>query len=246
MTKPKRFLAVADLHGDMQDEATVKAVLAFKKDFKPSIIVHLGDNWDLRNLRNGASEEEKHGTINNDWEAGFEFFRNLFSGDGEKHFLFGNHDDRIIQASQSNSGQLRDYANDKIKDIKSSCRKFGVRTYPYDAALGVCRIGKLKAIHGYHAGQTAARMHATVYGSCIFGHVHTIESAVIPRLEPTESRSIGCLCKRDMDYINAKTGKLRWANGFAYGFIFPSGLYQLYQTIKVNGSFHAATEIKTY
>ncbi len=246
MVKPKRFLAIADNHGDMQDDATVKAVLEFKKDFKPEIRVHLGDNWDLRNLRNGASEEEKYGTINDDWNAGFDFLRELFEGAGENHFLFGNHDDRIVQASRSNQGQLRDYANDKLRAIRQECRRLKVKTYPYDAALGVCRIGRLKAVHGYHAGETAARKHAAVYGNVIFGHCHTIESAAVPSLEPAESRSIGCLCKRDMNYINAKTGKLRWGQGWAYGFIFPDGSYQLYQTRKVGGSFHAAVEIKTY
>lgn len=209
MTKPKRFLAVADSHGDMQDDQTISALLEFKKDFKPDIRVHLGDVWDLRNLRSGASEEDKNKSLNDDWEMGFEFFSDFFDGAGENHLLFGNHDDRIFQASRSSSGQLRDYAEDKIKLIKKECRRFGVRTYPYDAALGVCRIGKLKAIHGYHAGQSAARSHANVYGNVIFGHTHTIESAAVPSLEPAESRAIGCLCKRDMDYINAKTGKLR-------------------------------------
>lgn len=246
MLKTKRFLAVADNHGDQADEETVRAVLEFKKDFKPDIRVHLGDNWDLRNLRNGASDEDKNGSLSDDWDQGFEFFREFFEGDGENHFLFGNHDDRIIRASESTSGQLRDYADDKIKAIRAECRRFKVRTYPYDAALGVCQIGKLKAIHGYHAGQSAARAHANVYGNVIFGHCHTIESAAVPSLDPAESRSIGCLCKRDMNYINAKTGKLRWGQGWAYGFVFPDGSYQLYQTRKIKGEFHAATGIKTY
>lgn len=246
MPRLKRFLAVADNHGDMQDDRTIESVLEFKKDFKPDVIAHLGDNWDLRNLRNGASEEEKFGTLENDWEVGFEFLEKLFQGNSENHLLFGNHDDRIFQASRSVKGQLRDYAEDKIDKIKRATRRLGIRTYPYDAALGVCRIGRLKAVHGYHTGTGAARSHANVYGNVIFGHCHTIESAAVPSLEPAESRSIGCLCKRDMIYINSKTGKLRWGQGWAYGFIFPDGSYQLYQTRKVNGSFHAAINIKTY
>jgi len=246
MGEPKRFLVVADNHGDMQDDKTVSAVLSFKKDFKPNILVHLGDNWDLRNLRSGAAEKEKVGSLEQDWESGFEFLDSFFSGDAEKHFLYGNHDDRIFQALTAVSGQTRDYAKEKVAEIKGACRRLKIRTYPYDSALGVCRIGKLKAIHGYHAGQTAARSHANVYGNVLFGHTHTIETAAVPSLEPAEARSIGCLCQRDMDYINAKTGKLRWGQGWAYGFLFSDGNYQIYQTRKVSGSFHAATQIKTY
>lgn len=246
MIRPKRFMAVADNHGDMQDDDTINAVLRFKNDFKPDIKVHIGDNWDLRNLRGGASDEEKNPSLEEDWKAGFKFLDDFFSGGGENHLLFGNHDARIFYAANSNSGHTRDYANEKIAEIKKECRRLKIKTYPYDAALGVCKIGKLTCIHGYHAGSTAARSHANVYGNCIFGHVHTNESAPVSSLEPAEARSIGCMCKRDMAYINAKTGKLKWSQGWAYGFLFPDGTYQLYTTRKIKGKFHAATGVKTY
>lgn len=244
--KPKRFMAVADNHGDMQDDESVKACLEFKKDFKPDIKVHLGDNWDFRNLRRAAGEDEKASSMEDDWDSGIGFFNKFFEGGGENHFLLGNHDDRMWQASRAHLGLVRDYGFMGIDRIKTNCRKLKVKMYPYDAALGVYRMGKLKMIHGYHAGTGAARNHANVYGNCIFGHVHTQESAPVASLEPAEARSIGCLCKRDMTYANAQTGKLKWANGWAYGFLFENGTYQLYTTRKINGSFHAATEIKTY
>jgi hypothetical protein len=112
--------------------------------------------------------------------------------------------------------------------------------------LGVLDLGKLSVIHGYHAGASACRMHANIYRNCIFGHVHTIESAPVPAREPAEALSIGCLCRKDMDYINKKTGKLRWAQGWAYGLLFPDGTYQLFQTRNINGQFYAASEVKTY
>jgi hypothetical protein len=117
---------------------------------------------------------------------------------------------------------------------------------PYDSDLGVLDLGKLSVLHGFHAGVGACRTHAAIYGNAIFGHVHTIETASVASREPAEARSIGCLCKRDMDYVNKKTGKLRWAQGWAYGLLFPDGTYQLFQTRNINGQFYAATEIKTF
>jgi hypothetical protein len=49
-----------------------------------------------------------------------------------------------------------------------------------------------------------------------------------------------------MDYVNKKTGKLKWAQGWAYGLLFADGTYQLFQTRNINNQFYAATEIKTY
>jgi hypothetical protein len=49
-----------------------------------------------------------------------------------------------------------------------------------------------------------------------------------------------------MDYINAKTGKLRWGQGWAYGLLFEDGTYHLNQARKVHGVFHAASSFNTY
>ena len=76
-------------------------------------------------------------------------------------------------------------------------------------------------------GHGACRMHAAIYRNSAFGHVHTIETAPVPAIEPAEARSIGCLCRRDMDYINAKTAKLRWGQGWAYGLLFEDGTYHI-------------------
>lgn len=205
-----------------------------------------GDLWDFRNLRKGASDDEKASSLVDDWEAGLDFSSAFFSGGKENHFLYGNHDARLHHFAASCVGVLRDYANDGIKRAEGHFKKVKARTLPYDSALGVLDLGKLRIIHGFHAGMSAARQHANIYGNCLFGHVHTIESAPVAALEPAEARSIGCMCIRDMDYANAKTGKLRWAQGFAFGLIFQDGSYHLEQARKIDGRFICATDFRTY
>ena len=239
-------MVVSDNHGDMVDGRSSEALFAFLKDWKPEIRIHAGDNWDFRNLRRGASDDEKAASLIDDWEAGSEFLTRLFDGGKSNHFLRGNHDERIWHFAGSATGLLRDYAADGIKRINRLMQASKAEMLPYDAALGVLDVGKLRVIHGYHAGIGACRMHAQVYRNCLFGHVHTIESAPVASLEPAEARSIGCLCKRDMDYCNAKTGKLRWAQGWAFGLLFPDGSYQLFQTRNIHGTFYAATDIRQY
>lgn len=244
--KAQRFIVASDSHGDMQDDRSVAALWEFMADWKPTIRVHAGDAWDFRNLRRGASDEEKAGSLADDWQAGTDFLSRYFDGGKQNHFLRGNHDERLWHFAGSATGLLRDYANDGIKRVEGLMRKCRANMLPYDAALGVLALGRLSVVHGYHAGAGAARMHAAIYRNVIFGHVHTIESAPVPSLEPAEARSIGCLCKRDMDYINGKTAKLRWGQGWAYGLLFEDGTYQLFQTRNIGGGFYAAGEIHTY
>lgn len=246
MKGARKFVVVSDNHGDMVDGRSHEAFFDFVKDWNPEIRIHAGDNWDFRNLRKGASDDEKAASLVDDWEQGTDFLKRLFAGGKENHFLRGNHDERIWHFAGSATGLLRDYAHDGIKRIDALMRQTKARMLPYDAALGVLDVGKLRVIHGYHAGIGACRQHAQIYRNCLFGHVHTIESAPVASLEPAEARSIGCLCRRDMDYCNAKTGKLRWAQGWAFGLLFADGSYQLFQTRNIHGNFYAATDIRQY
>lgn len=244
--KHRRFMVVGDPHGDQVDPVCYRAVKDFISDFRPEIRTHLGDNWDLRNLRKGASDDEKAESLADDFEAGTDFMRMFFDGGKDNVFLRGNHDERMWATAKSATGLVRDFANDGIKRIEGVVRASRARMLPYDSALGIYKIGHLSALHGYHAGAGAVRQHANVYGNCVIGHLHTIESAPVPSLVPAESRSVGCLCKRDMDYMNHRTGKLRWGQGWAYGLLFEDGTYHLNQARNIAGHFHAASDFKTY
>ena len=246
MKGDRRFVVVSDNHGDMVDETAQIALESFLSDFKPEVRVHAGDNWDFRNLRRGATDDERADSLVDDWEAGTEFLTKFFAGGKENWFLRGNHDERLWTFAHSATGLLRDYATDGIKRVEGLIRKSHAKMLPYDSALGVLDLGKLRVLHGYHTGVAACRSHANVYGNCLFGHVHSIESAAVASLQPAEARSIGCLCKRDMDYVAAKTGKLRWGHGWAAGILHGDGSYTLTQIRRINDTFTAPTAFKSY
>ena len=135
----------------MRDEHACASLLEFTKDFNPEIRVINGDLWDFRNLRKGASDDEKAASMIDDWEGGIDFASRFFKDGKENHFLRGNHDERIWDLSKSATGLKRDYANDGIKSINGYVKKWRAKMLPYDSALGVLELGKLRVVHGYFA-----------------------------------------------------------------------------------------------
>lgn len=247
MARPKRFVMVGDNHGSMQHDASVAALWRFLEDYAPDITVHLGDLFDFSAIRRGARDDEQAVSLRDDWDAGTEFFERFFSYGKERHFLRGNHDERIYFLRSNTTGLVRDYAEDGIKQIGAMVKKHKVKMLPYDAREGVLRLGHLKAIHGFHAGANAARQHATVYGNCVYAHTHSDDVFRTPGLELREAVNCPCLCDESkLEYIRAKTGRLRWVTGWIYGVLFDDGDYQLFQAKEVGGKFYAAQDIKTY
>ena len=245
--KSRKFVDMADNHGDMIDPIAESAFFEFMADFKPDVVIHSGDNWDFRNIRRGATEDEKRESMGPDWEAGSDFFKRYFSYGSERHFLRGNHDERVYYLLHNCKGIHRDYAERGVKDIEMLCRARRVNMLPYDSRKGVLRIGHFTTIHGYHAGMGAANCHARIYGNCFFGHTHTQDVAPVPNLDgPAEARGIGCLCQIDMPYNQHQTNKLRHQQGWVYGELFSDGTYQAFQTKRINNSFYVAQSIKKY
>ena len=91
----RRFVVASDSHGDEVDPTTAKALFSFIADFKPQIRIHAGDAWDFRNLRRGASDDEKAHSLEADWDAGSDYLAQFIDGGKENHFLRGNHDERL-------------------------------------------------------------------------------------------------------------------------------------------------------
>ena len=77
MTRWKKFLAVSCSHGHLADARATKAVLEFKKNWKPDTTLHLGDAIDLAAFRAGAmrspDSSDRAASIAEDFRAGTNF-----------------------------------------------------------------------------------------------------------------------------------------------------------------------------
>ena len=236
----QRFIAAFDNHGDMADPGALAAFFDFLEHWKPEIRIHGGDCFDFRALRRGASEEELRDGLTADYDAGCIFIERF----RPTHWTRGNHDERLYDRIGGDDRMVAGYCKDLADGIAEVTP--GCQILPYHKRNGVLTIGHLKVIHGYHAGVTAARQAALVYGSVLMGHVHTIDVYSIPGIERRVGRVCGALCRLDMDYNRAQPSTLRHAHGWAYGVLFPSGAYQCWQAETVDGQWVFPSEIYSY
>lgn len=243
----RKFVIAGDNHGIQIDPVVRAAFFNWLAEWNPEIRIHSGDLFDFSPIRNGASQEEKAESMEDDYDEGLSFAERFFAGGETKVFLRGNHDERMWDLSQKADGALRDLANLKIKDIKKKLTAWGVKMLPYDARLGVYRIGKLQVVHGYKCGVNATRQHATIYRSVIHGHDHSQGIAPVENLDgPALAMGTGCMCRIDMPYNSRQTNKLRHQQGWVYGVLYPDGTYQAFQAKRVGNHFNLASDVKTY
>lgn len=234
-----RFMAGFDIHGDMQDHAANKVFFEFAEIWKPKIRICGGDLWDMRPLRKGASDDEKRESMRDDLKAGKQWF-NRFK---PTHFLRGNHDERIYELAATGKGVASDYAQEGVEEIEAMVEHHKCQMLPYHKRNGVLRLGHLKILHGFAGGVYAARQHALVYGSCLFGHVHTIDEHAIAGLDRRVARACGALCRLDMDYNARQMNTLKQAHGFVYGVVnSKTGKYHVYQAEEIDGKWMLPSE----
>jgi hypothetical protein len=229
-------MAITDTHGDMVDAASAAVVRAFMADWKPTIRVHMGDVWDFRWLRHGASDDERRESVEADFEAGLD----LLAWYKPTHILWGNHDDRLRRGSECGTGYMRELCGQWIDRIAVQTAK--AQHFPYCKRRGVMELGDYRLIHGYGHGLGAVSQAARVYGRVMMGHVHTIEQAAVPGIEDRIGHTIGCLCRLDLEYNRTHINTLRQAHGFAYGII-DNGRTLVWQARSIGGRWHLPSEM---
>lgn len=241
MSNWKPFVFASDVHGDEQDPESNRAFWQFLDMWKPKIRVMGGDLWDFRALRSKADEDERRTSIRLDFEAGREWLLRF----APQHFLRGNHDERLWRLRDKGKGPLSDYAAQLIATVDADTTKLKCHQYPYDKKHGIAHIGNLKCLHGYATGVGAARRHAQIYGSCVFGHGHGIQHASIEGVEDRVGRMAGCLCKLDLEYASTSLGAMLWRNGWIYGVINDkTGNYHSAQAECIDGVWLLPSEFK--
>lgn len=239
-----KWVFSSDLHGDMQDGETVEAFLKFVKKFNPDVKIFGGDLFDFRAIRRGASQREKEDSMALDIQLGLEFLK--------KHrpnvFLRGNHDERLWDtAKYANDGLARDHAQEGVRQIEHQVRMLKCKMFPYDVNKGIYELGKLRFVHGYHAGINATKKHAEVFaesgGAVLHGHTHAIQGQSVVRHPECRGYAVGCLAQTEMEYNRHMTGRFLHQNGWAYGVVWKDG-YEVMQARRMGKKWLYSTNIE--
>ena len=224
MSKPIRWVAAGDNHGDKADPESLAALAAFCADYKPDVRIHLGDCFDLRSLRRGvgANDAEAAESLKADIEVGIQMLKSF----RPTVYLWGNHEHRLDHAiSSSGSALIRDYCSDLKDAINREARAAGAKTIlPYHAEKGVYRLGPVAFVHGYAHGVNAVHEQGKHYadrgGGLVCGHIHRLEQVNIQKHDGGAAYSAGCLCLKDeMGYASHRLATSRWGSGFAAGWV---------------------------
>jgi predicted phosphodiesterase len=241
-------MLVTDSHGEGICHKTAKAILNRKRDLKPDIIIHMGDAWDYKSIRRGASPEEKAMSMLDDFDMGCDFL--LFKGRQKNYFLWGNHDWRLYDVADGSDAPRSDAANMIIDKTNYLFRKFKVKTTPFDARNGVLRLGKLAFIHGYCHAQNAAKQHAETYGGTakiVFaGDLHTDLYWRSISVDPVECYHVPCCTGLDPEYARRHRSKLRHCTGWGEIEVLPSNHFNVQIITEKGGKFYVKTKTEEY
>jgi len=215
-----RVVVMGDNHGNHADPDTLKAILAFCRDFKPHHRVHLGDNWDLAALRRGVGNQDKEAsqaTLLEDIEAGCQWVQQF----RPTHFLMGNHEHRIRELMHVTDSITRLEALQGIDaKMRRAIRDSGCRVIKeYTVQDNYVDLGPLTFTHGFYHGndaivKTAHRFNSGPGRAVVMGHLHRAEQHNLERRGGGAVWINGCACDLSLQYAERRPSTLRWQNSF--------------------------------
>ncbi len=207
----KKVLVICDTHAPKHDRRVVDCELQYAGDYKPDMIVHLGDVGHFESVSHWIADKRlklEGLRVKSDIDSAVDIL-NKFKAtapNAELIVTMGNHDawcQQYVEVHAELKGLL---------DLDAEYKKAGWRVIPMNKPFAV---GKLLMFHGlftdkYHANRT---VHA-FSKSCLYGHTHDRQSYTESFYDgEKEAQSIGCSCDMNPDYLKNRPNK--WSHGFA-------------------------------
>jgi predicted phosphodiesterase len=207
----KKVLVICDTHAPKHDRRVVDCELQYAEDYKPDMIVHLGDVGHFESVSHWIADKRlklEGLRVKSDIESAVDIL-NKFKATAPKAELvvtMGNHDAWCQQYVDVHA-ELKG-----LVDIDAEYKKAGYKVIPLNKPYA---IGKLLVGHGwfiskYHAYQTVHAFSKSV----MYGHTHDRQEITESFYDGEKSgQSIGCSCDLNPDYL--KNRPKRWVHGFA-------------------------------
>lgn len=211
------------------------AALNFGEDFKPDMVILLGDLMELEMISHYAKNNlrlREQMRLEHDFEFTNQVLNRIDKiSKGEKVYLFGNHETRIETYLNENP---------ELEGMLSIEKKLHLeeRGWKFFKEGKVIKVGHACFTHGWYYNIYHARKHVSEMGDNIFyGHVHDVQSFSKPNPAqmPIIGQSLGCLC--DLNPAWKRNKPNRWVNAFGIFYFSKDGNFTYYTPIIVNGGF---------
>jgi predicted MPP superfamily phosphohydrolase len=221
-SKSRRLLIVPDLHAPFHDRKAFHALLRAGKEWKPDILVTLGDFLDCADVSFHDKSPQRKYTFKEEVESGNICLSALDDlGASEKVFVFGNHEHRLERFIARNAPQL-----DGMVSLEKELhlRSRGWKSVPY---MTHTKIGKLHITHDCGNAGPSAHIKAlhTFGGNIVIGHTHrmAVHYEGNARGEQHVGAMLGWLGDiESIDYMH-RVRSNAWTLGFGTGIMLPSG-----------------------
>lgn len=232
--KVKKGIFAPDMHYPLHDEAAMKILFDFAKDFKPDYFILGGDQLDMGSISYYNKKKPKlveGERLKNDYidfqEDVLDKLDSILPSGAEKYFMIGNHEyrvDRLIECEPQHEGFIEVENNLKLDD------------WNVVDMNDFIKIGKMVFIHGIRYNKYFSRYNLIDYNENIFcGHVHKLQ--MFTKCSPIDGQpkigvGVPCLCDTNPEWKRGSPND--WLNGFMFWYQYPDGSFNFYIPIVVN------------
>ena len=234
----KKALFWPDTHIPHHNKASCRAMLKLMNDEQFDILAIIGDFMDLGCISHW--NRNRHRTLElkrlkNDYIIGNALLDEIdkrLPKKCEKHYLDGNHEDwayDLLEEMPALEGMIEPSSQLHLKER-------GYQTHKYNELL---KLGRLYITHGIYAGANPIKKHLDeLKVNILFGHTHTLGmrlSSSVAREIAFAGYNIGAVCDLSPDYMRKRPNS--WTHGFAIGYFFPNGYFDVQLVRIVEGKF---------
>ena len=238
------FAASGDWHIPYENSRDLSLYFEFLHDFKPDLILFMGDLFDLQQL---SSFEEGRKvklatlpTVLDDYSRARRLLEPLRYALPDSYWLYveGNHEERITRAKEYD-GAARDY------ELQRHFGDLFDEFLPYrdERVSNLVHFGKLWFGHGVYYNEYHSKKNAIHFNRPIrTWHAHTVQSHTLHSGTDVKDYRIAwscpCLCDRNPHWKRHQPNS--WVHGFVYGEVLEDGEFQDSLVVINQGKFRAA------
>lgn len=241
-----RMLIVPDTHAPFERVDAFELMLkAMTKEWKPEIVVVLGDFFDFHSLSAHPPENDRQEDFEAELLGGRARLSQLVDfGDARRVFIAGNHEQRLERYLAKNAPKL--YRRIRLPHLLGLNEGPASRHWEYVPYKQTIKIGQVHYTHdtGRSGKFAASQSREDFESNAVIGHCHRLQYFITGCAQgiPHVGASFGWLGNPDKaDYMHAIKAKRDWATGFGVGLLDEKTGITYLQPVPVIGSGPSAS-----